>query len=72
MRNKNVTIRAASPTAVLNNSAPSITEEQLDWVEQLKPAYLVVGPTRIGKTRPPALEFSPRAIQQGGKDDDQV
>lgn len=71
MRTKNVTIREPSTTPVLHEGAPVNTEEQLDWVEQLQPTYLVVGPTRSGKTRL-AAEFNARIINQGGDDDDQI
>ena len=74
MRTKNVTIREPSTTPVLHEGAPANTEEQLDWVEQLQPTYLVwpgVGPTRSGKTRL-AAEFNARVINQGGDDDDQI
>ncbi len=46
------------------------SEEQLDWVEQLRPTYLVIGPTRSGKTRL-ADNFEARVISAGG-DHDQV
>ena len=49
-----------------NTPTPSaITEDQLDWVEQLQANHLLIGPTRSGKTRL-SVEFVARRIQCGG------